>query len=79
MGPGGVKKAEDYYALVKIDHPTIGDIAALYEKGYAGVRIVALHPDNLINKNAPEILDIFETALKEKMKSWLWLTANFPL
>jgi hypothetical protein len=71
----------DYYAVVKIENPNSTPIYGVFERGYAGIRILAMSPPEMITKSPTEILEIFDAPIlgNTKSKNHIWVSPTFPL
>ncbi|MHA1918065.1 MAG: hypothetical protein ACTSUV_07135 [Candidatus Ranarchaeia archaeon] len=85
IGPDGLNKALEYYAIVKYEKIPLSKINepiyGIFEKGYAGIRLLAMYPSELIDRDPMEILNIIDEPIvgNKKIKSWILVTPDFPL
>ncbi len=80
-GPEDRKKAPEYYALVRYKPTSNPPFGAIYEVGYAGLRIVAVTKELAETEDAIQILALFDDGL-EKGKVWdpsIWCSPDFNL
>ncbi|MHA2059453.1 MAG: hypothetical protein ACW976_01565 [Candidatus Ranarchaeia archaeon] len=81
VDPKGIKKDLDYYAIVKIENPSTYTIYGVFERGYAGIRILAMSPPEMIEKTPSEILEIFDAPIlgNTKTRNHIWVSPTFSL
>jgi hypothetical protein len=81
IDPKGIKKDLDYYAVVKIETPNSPTIYGIFERGYAGIRILAMSPSDMVAKSPTEILEIFDAPILSNIKSknYIWVSPTFSL